>query len=180
MKMYTKDGAEVLLFKKIEDGYLAKQIYYNSIDDEGEEIDNVQEEILFYEKLYHNPPTEKLAKEVEVLKKEAEILSSKITELKQLKSTEECLLNKISKFYIIKQLADYLTGNFKFVLFLNTMESRKRDSIYISQYIRTSISKNEPFALYELKNEYYISDSDDKPLWFLKLRKNSLSKQRKG
>jgi len=165
MKMYTQDGTEVSVVKKIEEGYLAKVIYYTGFDEEDydEEAEDICEQITFYETLYEKPPTEKFAKEVKDLKEEAEKLSSEISELKQLKNTEEYLLNKISKYPIIKQLADYLTGNFNFVLFLHTMESKKKSSVYISNYIRTSTSKNEPFALYELKNEYYISDSDDKP-----------------
>jgi hypothetical protein len=163
--MYTQDGTEVMVVKKIEDGYLAKIIYYTGIDEDDydDEIEDVCEQVVFYEKLYENPPTEKLSKEVKELKSEIESLSSKISELKQLKNTEEYLLNKISKYPIIKQLADYLTGNFNFVLFIRTMEVKKKSSVYISSFIRTSNSKNETYALYELKNEYYISDSDDKP-----------------
>jgi hypothetical protein len=43
------------------------------------------------------------------------------------------------------------------------MKIKKRESVYISSFIRTSNTKTEPFALYELINDYYISDSDDNP-----------------
>ncbi len=165
MKMYTDDGSEVYVVKKIEEGYLAKIIYYTGSDEDDydEEAEAICDQIVFYETLYDKPPVIKLAKQVKDLKDEVELLSSKISDLKQLKSTEEYLLNKVSKYPIIKQLADYLTGNFNFVLFINTMEVRKRSNVYISSYIRTSVTKSEPFALYELQNDYYISDGEDKP-----------------
>lgn len=162
--MYTIDGTEVLVVKKIEEGYLAKQIYsYNGYDEDNEEeIEEMCEQVVFYEKLYEKPLTEKYAKEVSDLISEKDKLESDISNLQRLKREEEYLLNKINRFPILKKLADYLTEDFKFYMDFSNYEILPKEKMYISSNVKVVNFKSDGWCLYKLRNEN--SDSyEDRP-----------------
>lgn len=164
MKMYTIDGVEVSVVKKIEEGYLAKMVYhYNGyIEEDEDEIGEICDQINFYEKLYEKPPIEKYAKEVNSLIAEREELESKISALKKLKSDEEFLLNKINKFPILKKLADYLTGDFKLYMDFDRYEIVTKDRAYLPNNVKVVNFTKKGWCLYKLRSE--DSDSyDDTP-----------------
>ena len=163
MKMYTQDGQEVELVKKIEEGYLAKLVYYGgSFDyDYNEDTVIIDDDIQFFTILFDSAPTEKYEKRVEELKKEADTLDYKINELRQLKYSEEGLINKVSKYPIIQQLVDYITGDFKFVLYLSDLEIKEKGYVYQSPYVAMAHTINSGYCLYKLKNDSYPSYSDD-------------------
>lgn len=155
MKMYTIDGTEVFVVKKIEDGYLAKQIYSNNgYDEEDEvEIEEICEYVVFYEKLYEKPLTEKYAKEVSTLISEKDKLEIEISNLKRLKSEEEYLLNKINKFPILKKLADYLTGDFKFYMDFSRYEILPKEKVWLPTNVKVVNFKSDGWCLYKLRHE---------------------------
>jgi DNA repair ATPase RecN len=102
MKMYTIDGTEVSVVKKIEEGYLAKLIYsYNGYSEEDEgEIEEICNQVNFYEKLYEKPPTEKYAKEVQDLIAERDALNKEIEELENKKKKLEQIQQDSSNKFI--------------------------------------------------------------------------------
>lgn len=159
--MYTIDGTEVFVVKKIDDGYLAKQIYgYNDYFDEDEsETEEMCEQVVFYEKLYEKPLTEKYAKEVSDLISEKDNLETEISNLRKIKNEEEYLLNKINKFPILKKLADYLTNDFKFYLDFRDYEITPKEKIWLSPNVKVVNFKSNGWCLYKLRNEN--SDSYD-------------------
>jgi len=161
--MYTIDGTEVLVVKKIEEGYLAKPIYYQNWDDEDDEIEEACEQVVFYEKLYEKPLTEKYAKEVNMLITEKNKLELEISNLKRLKSEEEYLLNKINKFPILKKLADYLTGDFKFHMDFNRYEIQPKEKVWLSPNVKVVNFHSDGWCLYKLRNENTDSSYDDTP-----------------
>jgi len=163
--MYTIDGTEVSVVKKIEEGYLAKLIYsyndYHEGDGENEsELEEVCEQVAFYEKLYENPPTEKYAKEVSVLLSERDKLETELSNLKKLKSEEEYLLNKINRFPILKKLADYLTGDFKFHMKFDSYEILPKEKAYLSTNVKVVNFRSDGWCLYKLRNENSESYDD--------------------
>lgn len=155
MKMYTIDGIEVSVVKKIEEGYLAKQIYsYNGYEEDDEaEIEEICEQVVFYEKLYEKPLTEKYAKEVSTLISEKDKLETEISELKNLKTQEQYLLNKINRFPILRKLADYLTGNFKFYMDFCRYEILPKEKVWLGDNVKVVNFKSNGWCLYKLKNE---------------------------
>ena len=162
--MYTIDGTEVFVVKKIEDGYLAKQIYYyNGHEEEDEsDIEEMSEQIVFYEKLYEKPFTEKYAKEVNLLTEEKNKLEKAIADLRKLKSEEEYLLNKINKFPVLKKLADYLTGDFKLYMSFSDFEIIPKEKAWFHTNVKVVNFRSTGWCLYRLRNEN--SDSyDDTP-----------------
>ena len=181
MKMYTIEGAEVLLVKKIEEGYLAKPLYsYDGYDDETEEeIAEMSEQIVFYEKLYENPLTEKYEKGITDLISEKEKLENEISVLKKLKSEEEYLLNKINKFPILKKLADYLTGDFKLYMNFSDYEIKPKENAWLSPNVKVVNFKSDGWCLYKLRNEN--SDSyDDTPFMIFNTIEEAVEHARKA
>jgi len=163
MKMYTVDGQEVELVKKINEGYLARLVYCDDYDDEGlsEDDEFVDDDIHFFKNLYDNAPIEKYAKEVSELKIQTEKLKKQISELASKKRSEESLLNKVSKFPIVQQLVDYITGDFKFILYISNFEMKTKESVYNSPYVAMAHTINSGYCLYRLRNDSYPSYSDD-------------------
>ena len=152
--MYTIEGVEVFVVKKIEEGYLAKLIYcYNGYDEDEDEIDEMCEQVVFYEKLYDKPLTEKYANEVNTLISEKDKLELEISNLKILKSEEEYLLNKINKFPILKKLADYLTGDFKFYMDFSRYEITPKEKTWLSTNVKVVNFKSDGWCLYKLRSE---------------------------
>jgi hypothetical protein len=161
-KMYTKDGTEVSFFKKIDEGYLAYKLY-EEFNYDNEEVETItHDELTFFTELFDNPVTEKLAEEVSLLLNRIEALTEQVDNLQQIKRFEEDTLGKVSKFPIVKQLTDYLTGNYSYVLFLKTLEPKDKRLVSAHTNIRTQRTEGEPFALFKLKSNHY-SDNDDIP-----------------
>src|SRR5690348_5668183 len=131
MKMYTLEGMEVELVKKIDEGYLAKMVYSRYYEDD-EEIGEMCNQITFYENLYETAPTEKYADEVKRLIDTKNNLEKQVSELISTKRNEEALLNKVNKFPILKALAAYLTGEFKFHLRFSNYEISPKENVYLS------------------------------------------------
>lgn len=178
--MYTIDGTEVFVIKQIEDGYLAKQIYsYNGYHEEDEgEIEEMCEQIGFYEKLYEKPLTEKYAKEVNALILEKDKLEIEISNLKRLKSEEEYLLNKINRFPILKKLADYLTGDFKLHMDFSRYEIQPKENFYVSSNVKVINLKSKGWCLYKLHSE--DSESyDDTPFMIFNTTEEAVEYSRK-
>lgn len=161
--MYTQDGQEVELVRKIDEGYLAKLVYCNDDFDDNydDDSDFIDDDIHFFTILFESAPTEKYAKEVEKLKAEADALDVKINELRQLKYSEESLISKVSKFPIVQQLVDYITGDFKFVLYLSDLEIKPKEQVYQSPHVAMAHTINSGYCLYKLRNDNYPSYSDD-------------------
>jgi hypothetical protein len=164
MKMYTIDGTEVSVVKKIEEGYLAKNIYhYNGYNEEDEgEVEELCNEVNFYEKLYETPPTVKYAKEVQELITKRDALNKEIEALQIIKSNEKTTLNKISNWPFLKSLTSYLTKSFSFYLDFDRYEIEKIDKCYWSTQIKAVNFRSGGWVFYKLRNEN--SDSyDDRP-----------------
>jgi len=160
--MYTIDGTEVSVVKKIEEGYLANPVYsyYNSYDDEDQsEIEEMSNEVIFYEKLYEKPPTEKYLKEVIDLKEEAERLNSEILELRKTRNEEKATIGKVSKYPFINGLLDYLSGNYSFAVYDKDLEIVARGKFYETERVKVVNLKDKGWILYKLRSE--SSDSFD-------------------
>ncbi len=169
MKKYTADGREVSVVKKLEEGFLVKEIYWNHDEDGEDEI--LSETTVYHESLFDTPPTEKYAAVVEELKKEAEELDGKISALQLAKSSEESTLNIISRFPIIEQLANYVTGNFTVRLDIDDLSVRDKGSVYNSPYVSMAfIESNEMAYLYKNRNSNYTSSEDTPFLVFKDLK----------
>lgn len=170
--MFTQDGLEVEVVREIDGGYLAKQVYYNPVDVNDDEINAYEkwngDAVMFYEQLFDSAPIEKYADEIIKLKKEIDTVQADLDRVKNLRNNEQSLISKISKFPILQQLADYLTKDFSFVLYLNDLRWEKKDAAFHSPFIRTGNSATIPFALYKLSSERYFSENDDKPFMVFK------------
>lgn len=177
MKMYTLEGMEVELVKKIEDGYLAKMVYSRYYE-EDEEIEELCNQITFYEKLYETAPTEKYAKEVSDLTIQRDSLHKEISDLRTIKNEEEYLLNKINKFPIIKGLADYLTGDFKFHLNFSNYEILEKEKVYLSPNVKAMNLKDGGWGIYKLYYENSESGSDDKPFMVFQTKEDAVKYSR--
>jgi len=178
-KMYTIDGMEVSVVKKIEDGFLAKQIYvYNGYEEDEGEVEEVSEQIIFYDKLYEKPLTEKYAKEVSALISEKDKLETEISNLKILKTEEETLLNKINKFPILKKLADYFTWDFKFHMDFSRYEILPKEKVWLSPNVKVVNFKSNGWCLYKLRHE--DSDNyDDTPFMIFNTTEEAVEYSRK-
>lgn len=167
--MYTKDGAEVRVIRKIEEGYLAQYVYQRDEEHEGYYTE-LSDQVILFSELFEKAPTQKYADEVTALQIKANGLKETITSLKEeirgikyVKAQEENTIKTISKYPIFKQLADYLTGEFKYVLWLKNLDVRKKESHYNTHEVRVSKKDEGVFAIYELRHKEYWSDSDDRP-----------------
>lgn len=178
--MYTIDGTEVFVVKKIEEGYLAKMVYhYNGYEDEAEEeAEEICEQVNFYEKLFEQPPTEKYAKEVHNLITQRDTLHKEIAALRTIKNEEEYLLNKINKFPIIKALAAYLTGDFKFHLRFSNYEISKKENVYLSSQIKVVNYKDSGWNIFTLRHENSES-YDDTPFMIFETKEEAVEYTRK-
>lgn len=163
--MYTKEGQMVELVKKIEDGYLGKEIYEDFSEDfeeDGESEFSVGEDIRFFPELFEKPQTQAYAAEVNRLRKEAEEIQADIHELRSLKESESGLLNKISKFPFIQKLVQYVTGDFNFILHLSNYEVSTKNNRYNGPYVKVTNTKEGSWGLFSLYHDNYASN-DDKP-----------------
>lgn len=160
MKMYTLEGMEVQLVRKIDEGYLAKMSYSNYYNEDDEEIEELCSHITFYEKLYKIAPTEKYAVEVKALATERDNLETEINKLKELKRTEEFLLNKINRFPILKTLAAYLTEDFEFYLSFSNYEIKTKSNVYLSSRIKVMNYKDSGWNIFTLRSENCESYDD--------------------
>jgi hypothetical protein len=163
MKMYTHDGQAVEVVKKIEDGYLAKLIYEDYSEDFDEEDDpdySLGEQIVFFAELFEAPQTFAYALEVKKLKDEAEKIRIDIAVLVAQKANEAGLLNQIAKYPFIAKLVQYVTGDFNFILNLNTYEVSDKKVIYNGPYIRAMNTEGAGWGLYKLSHSGYSSNED--------------------
>lgn len=160
--MFTIEGTEVQVVRKLEDGYLAKLVYsYNGYEDE-DELEAICDQIVFYDNLYENPPTEKYAKEIGVLIKERDALSEEIGKLQRIKNDEKSTLNKINNYPFVKRLVDYLTGNFAYHLDYDRYEVSDKDRVFHDSRIKIVNFKDGGWQFYRMRSEH--SDSyDDRP-----------------
>lgn len=159
--MYTIQGEEVELVKKLEQGYLAKMIYTWHCEDE-EEDPEVCDEIRYFENLFDSPPVEKISKEIIELTKKRDEAEEELGKIRELKKTEEFLLNKINSFPVLKKLANYLTQSFNFYLDFYRYEITPKNKKFFSPNIKVVNFKTEGWCLYRLERDNY-EDSDDKP-----------------
>jgi len=175
MKMYTKDGREVLVVRQIEGGYLAKEVFEfcSDFDDEGDGPEEngitTGDTTLFFKELYEKAPTEKYAAEVASLQKEVEALGNRISELQVKASEEQATLGKISKFPILQMMADYLTGDFEFIVFLRDLTLSPKRSVYIPPNIAVMVEVANPskagWSMRLLGSDYNYRDLYDKPFF---------------
>lgn len=188
MNKYTKEGIQVEVVKEIEGGFLVKEYYHYDYSDYDFDLEEesfpedttaISDKLIFYSELFDKPLTAKYADEVIALKNEAQSLENEIHELKIKKSNENSLLKKVSKYPIVQTLVDYFNDDYTHIMFLRFFECRKRESVYMSPYIRMSNTKNEPYALYQLRNDYYSSDSDDKPFLIFKSEEDMQAEAKK-
>jgi hypothetical protein len=169
MNKYTQEGTEVIVVKEINEGYLCKIIYGYYNDDDDDESEITSDQIVFIEKLFDQPPREKFEKGIQELLKEKSRIEEEIFQLKKTKEAEHGLLSRVSKYPIVEQLTNYLTGDFEYILFLSNCKIEKKDSVYNSQYVRMANCTTTPFALYKLHNEYWPDGgSDDVPFLVFK------------
>lgn len=170
MEMYTKEGQEVRMIKKIEDGYLAKEIYGWS-DEEGEEIES--EQTVFYSELFEKPLIKKYSDEVTKLKQTTKDLNDEIHQLIRKRDSDEHLLNKVSKLPIVQQLVDYINGDFEFVVLLRDLNIKDKNSIYKSPYVTMSHLKKGGYHLSFISSDYYTSHLDDRKFLCFKTKKEA-------
>ena len=166
MKKFTKEGKEVIIVKEIEGGFLTKGVYNYWDEENEEEAETINETIVFYAELFETAPTEKYADVVSKLKKVADDIRYQINDLKEVRDNEKSLIQKVSKFPIVQQLVDYITGNFLFVLYINTLEQIPKAQAYLSPYIAMAHTKCEGYWLYRLRNDNYFASDDIKLLTF--------------
>lgn len=162
MKMYTIDGNEVFVVKKIEDGYLAKIIYcYNGYDSEDDnELEAICNEIVFYDQLFEQPPTHKYADEVKKLKKEIDSLHETIRKLVHTKNAESAAMSKIHNYPFIQTLVDYLNGDFKYYIALDgRYQIDEKNSVYLTTKVK-AVNTKSGWGIYKLRSEGYESYDD--------------------
>jgi hypothetical protein len=176
MKMYTLEGMEVEVVKKIEEGYLAKMIY-SRYWEEDEEVEEICNQVTFYEILYETAPTEKYADEVKRLIDTKNNLEKQVTELINKKRNEEALLNKVNKFPIIKALAAYLTGDFKFHLRFSNYEISAKENVYLSPIIKVINYKDSGWNIFTLRHENSES-YDDTPFMIFSTKEEAVDYSR--
>lgn len=164
--MYTTAGEQVCVISKLDNGFLAKKVFGYAGEDEDEFPEALSEETFFYETLLPSAPTEKYAKEVQDLMNEKEVLENDIYKLQADKLKESSLLSKISKFKMLKQLANYLTGDFKYILYVKTLEVINKDKVYNSPYINFTQAKDREACITLLHNDSYTSEYDKEILVF--------------
>jgi len=161
--MYTIDGQSVEVVKKIEDGYLAKMVYESYSEDSEDYEEVVSDQVLYFPNLFDKPVIEKYADEVKKLKAQETELALSIDRLQAAKRSEEGLLNKISKFPFIAALVGYVTGEYEFILHLNSLKVVKKSSYYASPNVKVMNLKSSGWQMAVLSSDYYDSDRDDTP-----------------
>lgn len=141
-KGYREHGQEVIIVKKVEEGYLVRGLLDSG---EGE----IEGEIEFREKIYSSPPTEKLADDILRLNME-------IAELRKKKSEEQASLNKANTIPNFQMIVDYFSGDFKWLLTQNKT-IQQASSVFNSHNVCIELVKGE-LRLYTLNNNYFGSD----------------------
>lgn len=160
MKKYLINGQEVCLIREVEGGFLYSPIYI-SYDNESDYVDDSV--IYFADKLYDTPPKEKIHQDIIDLTIQKEVLNKDISDIQRLKNQEKSLLGKVKQIDFIQCLLDYINGDFNFVLRMDTMEIKGKDSVYISPYIKITNTKKRGWSLYVLRSENY-EDYDDRAI----------------
>lgn len=161
--MFTVDGQAVEVVKKIEEGYLAKMVYESYSDDNEDYEEVTADQVLYFDRLFEKPVLEKYAEEVKQLKAQETELALSVDRLRAVKRSEEGLLNKISKFPFISALVGYMTGEYEFILHLNSLKVIKRSSYYASPNVKVMNFKSGGWQMAVLSSDYYDSDRDDTP-----------------
>ena len=156
---YLSNGQEVTLVEKTETGFLVQGMYEYPTSEDSEENENgyFPGEIIFVDKVFDTPPTEKLAKDVADLKVKKNTLQSEISELRRLKGQEESVLNKVSKIPNFQMVVNYLNGDFKFVLDTKRLEIKDATRVYNSKNICVEII-NGKLMLGIMDREYFNSE----------------------
>jgi hypothetical protein len=168
MKKYTKDNTEVQIIRELEDGFLVKKVLYEEYDmeEEGGSGEVLSDETLFFKKgeLFSRPFTEKLASEVEGLSQTMHNLQKEIHQLVNTKRAMETAQGKIKDWPFLQNALDYLNGDFDYILYMDTLEVCRKQSIYNSPYICIVNSKEKGWQLFKMRSENYHSSSDDKKI----------------
>jgi hypothetical protein len=162
MKKYLVDGTEVNLVKEIEGGYLYRHVYYDH--EYYEEIEH--SDTMFTEKLFDEPPVEKIHSKVKELEEAKEKAQQELNDLRAKKSKEKDLLTDIKNRDFMQCVVDYMNGNFSHVLYLNDCDIMPKENVHISSYIKL-INTKHGFNLYILRDSSYES-YDDRPIMVFK------------
>jgi len=117
-KGYLRNGQEISILKKLEDGYLINKI---NVDCEtGDEF--IEDEIYFIKEVFSNPLTEKISTEVlnieskiSELKKQKNEMEAEIKSQQELEKTKSTLYKQYSQ---LKRLDDFIAGKITHYVFL--------------------------------------------------------------
>ncbi|RLI72252.1 MAG: hypothetical protein DRP02_02240 [Candidatus Gerdarchaeota archaeon] len=93
---YMKDGQKVFIERKLDDGYLIRKycVYYDYDGNEEEELLN---EVLFVKELLKTPPLEKYEADISTKRREVSVLKEEILKLKQEKVVVAGEIKKLSE-----------------------------------------------------------------------------------
>lgn len=139
-KGYLQNGEEIVVYQRIEAGYLIKRLYERYDDDTSDYNEGAIE---FADVVFVNPPVEIIASEIKTLEAKKEALNNEISELKRLKADEQSSLSKIAKIEGLAKVIDYLNEDFSFVVYDETNELRTKSNTYWSRNLGIERIKGE-------------------------------------
>lgn len=175
--MYTIDGQAVSIYRKVEEGWLGCYVLDMDYDQEEEYIDDefiISDQIILHTRLFDKAPTLKLDDQVKELKNKKASLKEEIKNLKLQKDCEEGLLKSVSKYPVLQELADYLNGDFQFVVYVENLDIQEKRYIHKTNYVRTArIGKDTDFSIYLMRSENYV-DSQDSRIRVFKTQEDAL------